>query len=135
MFGMGFVAVVAAEDEQTEQKQREPCDCLEEAANGLPTALYFSDKGYDPAYGSTCKAWDEQDPYCRFGGAYYGEAWCTSPWCYVSNDCPSGIATIFFADTEYDGLEWSMDACATDGSLALYTSAVITLSALAASIA
>ena len=88
------------------------CSCLYEAANGLPPPKFFIDKGYDGQYGAYCQKWDESESYCRFGGAYYGEDWCTSPWCYVNPKCESGLDTLFFADTDYDSLQWSLGACA-----------------------
>ena len=86
------------------------CECIGES-NGLPPSSFFVDKGFIGDYGSKCFTWDEQDPYCKEDGAFFGESWCTRPWCYVDSECESGIGTLFFDKTEYDWLKWSMDVC------------------------
>ena len=109
------------------------CSCLFDTTNGLPPNKFFIDKGYDGQYGAYCSKWDESQTYCRFGGAYYGEDWCTSPWCYVSAECETGLGTLFFADTDYETLQWSLLACAdADKATALYASALIAIFAATA---
>ena len=121
--------VSCQESTETDDK----CSCLIDSSNGLPSNKFFIDKGYDGQYGAFCSKWDETQTYCRFGGAYYGEDWCNSPWCYVNAECDSGLSTLFFADTDYESLQWSLQACAdADNAKALYASAIAIFAATAA---
>ena len=113
------------------------CDCLETEENGMPPAATFTDQGYPADYGTTCQAWDVEDPSCQEGEANYGVDWCTEAWCYVSatNTCdPAAYDTVFFADTEYAGtLKFAVSACAAeDSSMSLYASAVMATVAVVA---
>ena len=116
------------------------CDCLGTEENGMPPSTLFTDAGYPADYGSSCQAWDVEDPSCQEGEANYGVDWCTEAWCYVAadNTCdPAAYDTVFFADTEYAGtLKFAVSACAAeDSSMALYASvAMATVAVVAASI-
>ena len=116
------------------------CECLETEENGMPPATLFTDAGYPADYGSSCQAWDVEDPSCQEGEANYGVDWCTEAWCYVAaeNTCdPAAYDTVFFADTEYAGtLKFAVSACAAeDSSMSLYASAVMaTVAVVAASL-
>ena len=116
------------------------CECLGTEENGLPPSTLFTDAGYPADYGSSCQAWDVEDPSCQEGQANYGVDWCTEAWCYVAadNTCdPAAYDTVFFADTEYAGtLKFAVSACAAeDSSMALYASvAMATVAVVAASI-
>ena len=123
-----LVAAAAAQD---------PCACLESEENGLPPASFFEGTGNVGNYGSTCDTWDIELAYCQEGGEYFGEAWCTSPWCYVGSACEGSLETFLFNESEYAGqLDWSMDVCAAteEKSSMLYASAAVMLAALAASL-
>ena len=116
------------------------CECLGTEENGMPPSTLFTDAGYPAEYGSSCQAWDVEDPSCQEGEANYGVDWCTEAWCYVAadNTCdPAAYDTVFFADTEYAGtLKFAVSACAAeDSSMALYASvAMATVAVVAASI-
>ena len=116
------------------------CECLGTEENGMPPSTLFTDAGYPADYGSSCQAWDVEDPSCQEGEANYGVDWCTEAWCYVAadNTCdPAAYDTVFFADTEYAGtLKFAVSACAAeDSSMALYASvAMATVAVVAASI-
>ena len=113
------------------------CECLATEENGMPPSSLFTDKGYPADYGTSCQAWDVEDPSCQEGEANYGVDWCTESWCYVAaeNTCdPAAYDTVFFADTEYAGtLKFAVSACAAeDSSMSLYASAVMATVAVVA---
>ena len=113
------------------------CECLGTEENGMPPSTLFTDAGYPAEYGSSCSAWDVEDPSCQEGEANYGVDWCTEAWCYVAaeNTCdPAAYDTVFFADTEYAGtLKFAVSACAAeDSSMSLYASAVMATVAVVA---
>ena len=117
------------------------CECLGTEENGLPPSSFFTEAGYPAEYGSSCSAWDVEDPSCQEGEANYGVDWCTEAWCYVAaeNTCdPAAYDTVFFAETEYAGtLKFAVTACAAteDSSMALYASAAMaTVAVVAASL-
>ena len=113
------------------------CECLGTEENGMPPSSLFTEAGYPADYGSSCQAWDLEDPSCQEGEANYGVDWCTEAWCYVAteNTCePAAYDTVFFADTEYAGtLKFAVSACAAeDSSMSLYASAVMATVAVVA---
>ena len=113
------------------------CECLGTEENGMPPSSLFTEAGYPADYGSSCQAWDVEDPSCQEGEANYGVDWCTEAWCYVAteNTCePAAYDTVFFADTEYAGtLKFAVSACAAeDSSMSLYASAVMATVAVVA---
>ena len=125
-------AIVAAQDEVDPT-----CACLETPENGLPEGTWFTDNGFDAGYGSFCSTWDAELEYCLEGGEYFGEDWCTAPWCYVGADCITALDTVVFDETEYAGtLKWSLSTCAAteEKSAMLYASVAMIFAAVAASI-
>jgi len=117
------------------------CECLGAEGEGMPTADFFTGKGYPADYGTKCSDWDKEAESCAEGGADAGKEWCTNAWCYVAadNDCDTDYDTVFFADTEFSGLKFATSACpadesAGDASSALMASTAVLFAAVAASI-
>ena len=87
-----------------------------EAGSAMPPVEFYTDKGYDAEYGSSCNEWlnpEGKPAICNDGKD------CTEPWCYVAADadCDPSVTydTRFFADTEYAGtLKFSNDACGSN---------------------
>jgi len=70
-------------------------------------------------YGSTCKAWDDDNyPGCKDGQTPgKGKEWCAMAWCYVDpcncNITPAPVQSFSFSDSQVQGkpLYYSYDTC------------------------
>jgi hypothetical protein len=63
------------------------------------------ERGYGEDYGSSCLNWDADKSWCTDLEPPKPE-WCEPEytWCYVDPACEDSLETVYFIDTEYEGL-------------------------------
>jgi len=101
------------------------CACLFHGSH-LPSDVHQNYPTSDPGvyknnshialYGTTCAAWDQSPDtpwhsYCPVGAdwCHKDNNWCQIPWCYVSPDCPTAMASSVFEGS--DAAYYSYDTC------------------------
>jgi hypothetical protein len=101
------------------------CACLYQGAD-LASDIYTNYPTDSPgqhqniaaisSYGTTCAAWDSVPEmpwftYCPADADFcqINKNWCIEPWCYVSSDCSTFVASSVFAGSSTAG--YSYDTC------------------------